>query len=227
MADRQLFPGWRAISIAVAAGLAAGAVAVYVTGGPSGNNAQAPAPAVAEASDDACAAKASLAKALADKATGDVAAMLPASPPQSVAALAFAGPDGQPMTVASLSGKTLLINLWATWCYPCREEMPALDNLQRQAGSEDFEVVAINVDTGSDEEPKAFLSETGIEQLGYYRESSLRLFNDVKKRGLALGLPATFLIDEDGCLLAHMNGPATWDSDDAVRWIGEAVKTAG
>ena len=227
MADGRLFPGWRAVTVAVVAGLAAGAVAVYVTGGHSGNNAPEPAASTAAApAGDACAAKAQIAKALSDKATGDVAAMLPADPPQSLAALAFNGPDGKPTTLGALSGKTLLVNLWATWCAPCRAEMPALDELQQQAGGDDFEVVAINVDTGSDDKPKDFLAEIGVKDLAFYREDTLKLFTDVKKRGLALGLPVTFLVDEEGCLLTHMNGPAEWAGADAAGWIAAARGTA-
>jgi hypothetical protein len=104
--------------------------------------------------------------------------------------------------------------------------MPALDALQKEMGSETFEVVAVNVDTGDDTKPKKFLDETGVASLGYYRDNTLGLFNDLKKRALALGLPVTLLIDGDGCLLAHMNGPAEWHSEDARRLI-EAVPVAG
>jgi len=88
-------------------------------------------------------------------------------------------------------------------------------------------VVAINVDRGGDEKPKAFLEETGIKSLAYYRDSSLGVFNELKTRGLALGLPVTLLVDEDGCLLAHMNGPAEWASEDAKRLIRAAVGEEG
>ncbi len=148
--------------------------------------------------------------------------MLPADPPQSLKGLAFNAPDGKPMTLADRAGKTVLLNLWATWCFPCREEMPALDALQKELGSEKFEVIAVNVDTGDDTKPKKFLAETGIETLGYYRDNTLSLFNELKTRGLALGLPVTLLVDADGCLLAHMNGPADWASEDAKRLIAAA-----
>jgi len=224
---KSLFPAARLILLAVVAGAFAGAVAVYVTSRPTGNNAAKATPPVASEADvAACAAKADKAKALAASATGDVAAMLPADPPQSLKGLAFNAADGTPMTLADREGKTVLLNLWATWCAPCREEMPALNALQKQAGGEDFEVVAVNVDNGDDVKPKKFLAETGIDTLGYYRDNTLALFNDLKKRGLALGLPVTLLVDKDGCLVAHMNGPADWAGDDARRLV-DAAKAGG
>lgn len=211
-------PASRLIALAIVAGMVAGALGVYVMGGVSGNNEP---EAVAEG-DAACAAKVDLAKAAGEAARGEVAAMLAADPPQSLAGLSFNSPDGVPMTLADLAGKTVLVNLWATWCAPCRHEMPALNQLQKDLGDETFEVVAVNVDTGGDEKPKRFLEETGVDALGYYRDSTLGLFNDLKRRGLALGLPVTLLVDRDGCLLAHMNGPAEWASADAKRLIAAA-----
>ncbi len=219
-------PTGRLIALAIVGGMTAGALGVYLLGAPSGNNAREPL-AVAAAGDPAgeraCAAKAAKAQAVGEAARGEVAAMMGASPPVSLAGLAFNAPDGTPMTVADLSGKTLLINLWATWCAPCRHEMPALNQLQEEMGSDAFEVVAVNVDTGGDEKPKAFLAETGVDALGYYRDSTLALFNDLKRRGLAFGLPVTLLVDGDGCLLANMNGPAEWASPDAKRLIEAAM----
>ena len=162
-------PATRLIILAAIAGVVAGGVAVYVSGGYSGNN---PGSVAAGADGDAaCAGKAEAAKAIAASATGDVAAMLPADPPQSLRSLAFDGPDGKPMTLADRAGKTLLVNLWATWCAPCRAEMPALDALQAAKGGGDFEVVAINVDTGDDAKPKKFLADTGVKTLAYYRDA--------------------------------------------------------
>jgi len=218
----RLIPAPRAILIALVAGAIAGAVAVYVRAGLSGN---AEPPALSAVDEDAgqCAVKAERAKTVAASATGDVAAMLAADPPRPLGALAFNDPSGKPMTIADRAGKTLLVNLWATWCAPCRAEMPALDALQKAAGSDRFEVVAINVDTGDDTKPKKFLADIGVESLAYYREDTLSLFNDLKKRGLALGLPVTLLIDPDGCLIANMNGPAHWSGPDARRLIDTAL----
>ena len=124
----------------------------------------------------------------------------------------------------SSAGKTVLLNLWATWCAPCRAEMPALDTLQKEMGSDAFEVIAVNVDSGDNAKPDKFLEEIGVASLVRYRDPTLGIFNDLKKRGLALGLPVTLLIDDKGCLLAHMNGPAEWSSDDARRVIAAAAK---
>ncbi|MDX8523094.1 TlpA disulfide reductase family protein [Mesorhizobium sp. MSK_1335] len=225
MADgkRFFFPATRLILAALVAGVLAGAVAVYVSESGSGNNAPEKAAAVAGKDDAACAPKAARAKQIAAKAVGQVAALQPADPPQSLKNLAFNGPDGKPMTIADHAGKTVLLNLWATWCAPCRAEMPALDALQKEKGSNAFEVVAVNVDTGDDTKPKKFLKDIGVETLGYYRDPTIALFNEAKTRGLALGLPVTMLIDADGCLIAHMNGPAEWSSPDAKRLVEAAL----
>jgi thiol-disulfide isomerase/thioredoxin len=226
--QRRLIPAWRAILLAMVAGALAGAVAVYVRGAVSGNTpaeiAAAPPQADMPASpaDAACAAKAERAKTVAAAATGQVAAMLPADPPQSLAALSFSEPTGKLMTLGERKGKVVLLNLWATWCAPCRAEMPALDALQKSNGGSHFEVMAVNVDTGDDSKPRKFLAETQVASLAYYRENTLELFNGLKQRGLALGLPVTLLIDKDGCLLASMNGPADWSGADARRLIEAA-----
>src|SRR5690606_2656328 len=104
-------PAFRLIALAAVAGVAAGAIAVYVKGDLSGNNAPVTA-SVDEAAVAACEAKTDLAKKAGDAATGQVAAMLPADPPQSLKNLAFNGPDGTPITLADLSGKVVLMNLW-------------------------------------------------------------------------------------------------------------------
>ena len=222
MADARLnLPTRWLIAAAIVAGIVAGgAFGLYVMGDPSGNNGGQSA--ATNADDAACAAKQDLATVVGAAARGEVAAMLAASPPRQLGDLKFNAPDGTPMTLADLSGKTVLMNLWATWCAPCRHEMPALNQLQKELGGDDFEVVAVNVDTGSDEKPRRFLEETGVDALGYYRDSTLGLFNDLKRRGLALGLPVTLLLDGDGCMLAHMNVPAEWASEDAKRLIAAA-----
>ncbi|MER8974676.1 MULTISPECIES: TlpA disulfide reductase family protein [unclassified Mesorhizobium] len=225
MADgNRFFSALRLILAALVAGVLAGAVAVYVRESSSGNKAPAQVAAGGGKDDVACAAKTDRAKKIAAAATGQVAALLPVDPPQSLKSLAFNGPDGKPTTIADHAGKTVLLNLWATWCAPCRAEMPALDALQKEMGSDAFQVVAVNVDAGDDAKPKKFLEDTGVKSLGYYRDATMALFNDVKTRGLALGLPVTMLIDGQGCLIAHMNGPAEWSGPDAKRLVEAALQ---
>ena len=202
------------VAIAALAGILAGAVAVYVTNGPSGNDQQAA----------GCDASSTHSQVVGAAATGAVAAMLAASEPTSLSGLAFHAPDGSEMTLGDLAGKTVLLNLWATWCGPCRAEMPALDALQKQKGGADFEVVAVNIDRGSEDKPRKFLQETGVETLKFYRDETMGVFNDLKRRALAVGLPVTILIDDKGCMLANMNGPADWASDDALRLVDVALK---
>jgi thiol-disulfide isomerase/thioredoxin len=162
-----------------------------------------------------------LAKSVAAFSKGEVAAMVGAQPPRPLD-LTFKGPEGQDLKTADLAGKTVLLNLWATWCVPCREEMPALNALQSTMGGNDFEVVAVNIDTGSDEKPKTFYQDYKIEKLGFYRDSSMGVFNALKKEGLAFGLPATLILDKKGCLIGSMNGPAAWDSEDAKALVKAA-----
>ncbi|MGY6708155.1 MAG: thiol:disulfide interchange protein TlpA [Rhizobiaceae bacterium] len=209
----------RLFGFAAIAGMAAGAIGLYVMGAPSGNNA----PAASASAETACQGREETLARIDPAIGGEVAAMLPADPSRPLGDLAFNAPDGEPMQLADLSGKLLLVNLWATWCAPCRHEMPALDELQREMGGESFEVVAVNVETGDDLKPKAFLDEIGVDSLAFYRDNTVGLFNDLKRRNLALGLPVTLLIDEEGCLLAHMNGPAEWASDDAKALIRAAM----
>jgi thiol-disulfide isomerase/thioredoxin len=163
-----------------------------------------------------------VAKTVAALAKGDVAAM-GAAKPRSLAGLAFDDANGEPKTLAAFSGKTILLNLWATWCAPCRAEMPALDALQKAKGNAAFEVVALNLDRGTDTKPQDFYAEIGISTLALYRDGTLASFNQLKGEGLVLGLPVTMLIDGEGCLVAAMNGPAHWDSPDALAFIDQAL----
>lgn len=210
-------PAGKLIAIAGLAGLLAGGAAIYVKESLSGNGA------VASVDPAACARAAERAAAITPFSKGQVAAMRTVDEHRPLPDLAFNGPDGKARTIADFAGRTLLVNLWATWCVPCREEMPALNALQKTLGSDRFEVVAINIDTGDDEKPKAFLDETGVHDLAFYRDASMGVFNTLKKEGLAFGLPVTLLMDEKGCLISAMNGPAAWDSEDAKALINAAL----
>jgi len=184
-------------------------------------------PSAAPAADvtAACATSAKIAATLKDLAKGEVAAMTIATQPEPMPDYAFDGPDGAPVSLGSFKGKTALLNIWATWCVPCRAEMPALDRLQEAFAGQDFQVIAVNVDTTRLERAKAFLAETGVKSLTYYGDPKANLFYEMKQSGKALGLPTTLLIGADGCQIGLMNGPAAWDSADAKALISRALET--
>jgi thiol-disulfide isomerase/thioredoxin len=213
-------PGRRfgGVSILVAAAGVGAALAavVYLTPGEGGN----------AGADAACAAAPGAAAALDPLIGGEIAAFQLAREPRRHADLAFVDADGTPTSIAAFGGKVTLVNLWATWCAPCRAEMPALDRLQGALGGEKFAVVPVSIDTGDPARPAAFLKEIGVENLPLYTDRTTEIFQELKQRGLAIGLPVTLLLDENGCGLGHMNGPAEWDSAEGRALIEAAIAGA-
>lgn len=202
------------LGLAAVAGIAAGVAVVYVREGGRGNQA-------ATAVSD-CAGAVKAAAALAPLAKGEVAAFQVADRPVSLAHLAFQKADGSAATLADFAGKTVLLNLWATWCVPCRKEMPALDRLAEAEGGTDFAVVPVSIDTQDPGKPKAFLGEIGVKALPLYADPSTKIFSALKSEAMAVGLPTTVLIDGKGCALGVVSGPAEWDSADAKALIAAA-----
>src|ERR1700716_1902776 len=176
--------------------------------------------------DSACNGAVDLAQKIAPLAHGEVAALTMATTPLRLPDLAFWDADGKPRKLSEWRGKTVLVNLWATWCVPCRKEMPALDSLQSKLGGRDFEVVAINIDTRDPEKPKNFLKEANLTKLGYFTDTKAKVFQDLKNIGKALGMPTSVLVDGQGCEIGTIAGPAEWASDDAIALIKAAVKPA-
>ena len=178
------------------------------------------------AGDPACRGAVDLARKLAPLAHGEVAALTMATAPLRLPDLAFEDDEGKPKKLSDWRGRTVLVNLWATWCVPCRKEMPALENLQTRLGGPGFEVVAVNIDTRDTEKPKNFLKEVNLTRLGYFSDPKAKVFQDLKATGRALGMPTSVLVDGEGCEIATIAGPAQWDSEDAVKLITAAVKPA-
>jgi len=119
-------------------------------------------------------------------------------------------------------GKVVLVNLWATWCGPCRHEMPALDRLQATLGGDDFEVLAISLDRSGMDLPREFFTENSIEHLALYNDATART-------GVALGvfgMPTTVLLNRQGHLIGRLVGPAEWDAPEAVALIRAAQSLA-
>ncbi len=195
------------------AGIGAGLAGVYGIGAVMRN----------AAVPEACRPAAALAKTLRPLARGEVAALAPANSPIRVADLVFRDAAGQERKLADWNNRTVLLNLWATWCVPCKKEMPALDELQKKLGGTDFEVVAVNIDTRDPQKPKTWLKETGIGALAFYSDPTARIFQELKEKGRAFGMPTTLLIDKNGCEVATLAGPAEWASGDAIKFIEAAL----
>jgi thiol-disulfide isomerase/thioredoxin len=177
------------------------------------------------APDAACAQAAQLAQRLAPLARGEVAAFAVADPPRRLPDLAFRDGSGADRHLADWRGRTVLLNLWATWCVPCRKEMPALAALEEKLGGPGFEVVAVNIDTRDSDKPRAWLKEVGIDRLAYYADPSARIFQDLKVAGRAAGMPTTLLVDPSGCELGTMAGPAEWASEDGIKLVAAALRS--
>jgi thiol-disulfide isomerase/thioredoxin len=175
------------------------------------------------AGDPACRPAVELAQKLAPLAHGEVAALTMATAPLRLPDLAFEDASGQPKKLSDWRGRTVLVNLWATWCVPCRKEMPALESLQTRLGGANFEVVAVNIDTRDSEKPKNFLKDANLTRLGYFSDKNAKVFQDLKAIGRALGMPTSVLVDGQGCEIATIAGPAEWGSDDAIKLIKAAV----
>jgi thiol-disulfide isomerase/thioredoxin len=175
----------------------------------------------ADASD--CTQALEIARKMAPFARGEVAAVVPAEKPKKLPDLAFRDASGRPVKLSDFRGRTVLVNLWATWCVPCRKEMPALDRLMSELGGPDFAVVAINIDTRDPEKPKKFLAEIGARKLAYYEDASGSVFQDLKRVGRAPGLPTSILVDGKGCEIGHIAGPAEWASEDAIKLVKAAL----
>jgi thiol-disulfide isomerase/thioredoxin len=201
------------IAAGILGGFAVGFAGVYGIGALSRN----------ASGDPACRPAVALAQKVDPLTRGEVAAVNVAKAPLKVPDLKFVGADGKPLSLADWQGKTVLLNLWATWCVPCRQEMPTLDALEQKLGGPDFQVVAVNIDTRDAEKPKAFLKEVGATHLAYYADSSAKTFQDLKSIGRAFGMPTTLLIDPHGCEIGTIAGPADWASDDAVKLIQAAL----
>jgi thiol-disulfide isomerase/thioredoxin len=210
--DKQTSPATYMWAAALAA--LVGFAAVYVSRAPDDNAkspdsaAVAPQPKPAEARPAAGGA-----------APSTMAAFVKRANPEAIADVAFQDGEGRAITLSAFKGRTVLLNLWATWCAPCRKEMPALDRLQKELGSDKFEVVALAVDRAETAAIRKFLLETGVASLKFYVDPTAKAGTALK----AGGMPTTILIGKDGLELGRLVGPAEWDSPDAKKLIEAAL----
>ncbi len=127
----------------------------------------------------------------------------------------FTGLDGATHTLADFQGKVLAINFWATWCGPCKREMPALDRLQAELGGDEFAVMLISLDRLGAAHVAPFLDEMGLAGLSSYLDPKMRLWRDLGGRGL----PTTILLAPDGTEIGRLEGPAEWDAREAMALV--------
>ena len=160
--------------------------------------------------------------ALEELREGDMMKLAVHAEPAAVSALPFTGPEGD-VTLADFEGKVLMVNFWATWCAPCREEMPSIAALGEAFPPEDFAVITIA--TGRNPAPaiEKFLSEIGLEDMPVYTDLKQRLAREMG----VMGLPVSILIDREGREVARLTGGADWNSDSAHAIIAAMIGEEG
>lgn len=140
--------------------------------------------------------------------------------PRSVEQFTFEDSEGEELTLAEFQGQVVVLNLWATWCPPCREEMPTLDTLQQRLGGDRFQVIALSVDQGGPEAVRDFYDEIGIEHLPLYIDSSMRAMSRLAVRGL----PTTLVLDARGREIARLVGETDWAAPEMVDYLRELIE---
>ncbi|MGQ0655250.1 MAG: TlpA family protein disulfide reductase [Betaproteobacteria bacterium] len=140
--------------------------------------------------------------------------------PRALPELAFEDGEGRKRALSEFRGKVVLVNVWATWCAPCREEMPSLDRLQQKLGGRDFEVLALSIDSAGAAPVKRFYEELGIRSLAIYIDPTTRATATLA----VVGVPTTLLIGRDGREIGRRSGPAEWDGPRAVGLFEDYVK---
>ncbi len=151
---------------------------------------------------------------------GQMAAFVFKPAPEPLPKVTFVDATGKERTLDDWKGKVVLLNLWATWCAPCRKEMPGLARLQAELGSDKFEVVAVSVDRTGTAGAKKFLDQIKVEKLAVLADPTARMGTTLR----AIGMPATLLLDTEGREIGRMVGPAEWDTPEAKALIQAALK---
>jgi thiol-disulfide isomerase/thioredoxin len=198
-----------ALAAAGLVALVAAAVLVFQSGDDKGESGglAGPGPATAPAGDRAA------------QADDGAAVMALHDVPRELPEVRFAGGSGKPVSLADFRGKLVLLNLWATWCGPCREEMPTLDRLQAALGGADFEVVALSIDRAGMGVVDAFYAEIGVKSLARYIDGSGKAAQQLN----TVGLPTTLLLDREGREIARHVGPAEWDTNEMVAFFRQRL----
>jgi thiol-disulfide isomerase/thioredoxin len=157
-------------------------------------------------------------------AIGQLAALNGTGTGRGYADLSFEDASGKAVTLADYAGKTLLVNFWASWCIPCRAEMPALNALAAAQNDANFVVLTINTAEAQAGKAEAFYADGKWEHLPFLIDRKFAVMDRLKVTAVAMGLPTTLLLDKKGCEIGVLQGPAEWDSPDGARVI-EALKS--
>ncbi|MGI9426989.1 MAG: TlpA family protein disulfide reductase [Hyphomicrobiaceae bacterium] len=215
-ADRKT--SWTTYAVAALASAVIGFGAIYVLLG-DGSNGQNTSE-VSQEKTATAAPKTSAAPTDGNLSVGAMTTFVFKDEPMDLPEATFNNADGQAISLKSFAGKVVLLNLWATWCAPCRKEMPHLDRLQAELGSDKFEVVAVSIDRGSPEKSRKFLDEIKVKALKLYHDPSAQLGFTLK----TIGMPSTLLLDAKGREVGRLVGPAEWDHADAKRLINAQLE---
>lgn len=143
--------------------------------------------------------------------------------PRPVPTIDFADDHGQASRLAEFNGKVVVLNIWATWCVPCRKEMPALDRLQASLGGAEFAVAPISIDRGGVENVTKFYQEIGVHHLPIYLDASGKVLRELG----AVGLPTTLILDRAGREIGRVVGPAEWDAPETMERLKSVIAKRG
>ena len=135
--------------------------------------------------------------------------------PKPIAEIRFEDDQGKAISLADFRGKVVLVNIWATWCGPCRREMPSLDRLQGLLGGADFQVVPLSIDRAGVAVVRKFYTEAGLRKLPIYIDTAGKVTRDLA----TVGVPVTLLLDREGRELGRLIGPAEWDEPAIVEFL--------
>jgi thiol-disulfide isomerase/thioredoxin len=152
---------------------------------------------------------------------------IPASRPLPVPQVGFTDMDGKAVSLSDFAGKLVLVNFWATWCAPCRREMPSLERLGSRLGDK-ITILAISEDIGGSKAVTPYIAKLGLRGVKIYLDPH----NKVGHAFNVDGLPTSFLIDRQGRVLGRVEGEAEWDSPrmlaiiDPLLLEDEVIKTS-
>lgn len=138
---------------------------------------------------------------------------------REIADFVFQDGQGGTKSLKDWRGKVIVVNLWATWCAPCKVEMPTLDRLQAKLGAEDFAVITISLDRSGPDGPRRFLEAGGLKNLPLFIDETGEAGFKLK----AAGLPTTLIIGRDGREIARLAGTAEWDSAPVIAFLQRTI----